>query len=636
MDKQFNITLPNSEKVAVSIGTEFKRLIEYFPKNQQSDILAFKANGKIVDLHAVIDEDVEIQPVLTGSQEGLEVLRHDAAHVLAQAVKELYPNAQITIGPVIENGFYYDFATETNFSENDFEKIEAKMHEIANKNNEFKKQIIDRSDAIEFFKKDGEHYKAEIISDLAQDQKISLYSQGDFIDLCKGPHARSTGYIKHFKLLKIAGAYWRGDSNNKMLQRIYATAWFTKEDLEKHLYMLEESQKRDHRKIGKDLELFHIQEEGQGMVFWHPKGWQLFLTLEKYIRNKLTKQDYQEVKTPILLDRSFWEKSGHWEKFSENMFSLDADEKTFAIKPMSCPCHVQIFKQGTKSYRDLPIRMSEFGCCHRYEASGALHGLLRVRAFTQDDGHIFCTEEQITEETISFCKLLKEVYADFGFEKIKIKFSDRPKIRVGSDEIWTKAEDALKSAAQASGIEYILNPGEGAFYGPKLEFVLQDAMGRDWQCGTFQVDLVLPERLDASYIDQNGKKCRPIMLHRAIFGTIERFMGILIEEYAGKFPIWLAPVQLSIITISEKFNDYANILYKKLQEKNIRVELDDSSERVGHKIKSSVNKKIPLRIVIGQKEMESEIFPLSKLGSEEKEMITLEELVNYIYANNKL
>ncbi len=636
MDKQFNITLPNNKKVAVSIGTEFKRLIEYFPKNQQSDILAFKANGKIIDLHAAIEEDAEIQPVLTGSQEGLEILRHDAAHVLAQAVKELYPNVQITIGPVIENGFYYDFATETNFSENDFEKIEAKMHEIANKNNEFKKQIIDRSDAIEFFKKEGEHYKAEIISDLAQDQKISLYSQGDFIDLCKGPHARSTGYIKHFKLLKIAGAYWRGDSNNKMLQRIYGTAWFTKEDLEKHLYMLEESQKRDHRKIGKDLELFHIQEEGQGMVFWHPKGWQLFLTLEKYIRNKLTKQDYQEVKTPILLDRSFWEKSGHWEKFSENMFSLDADEKTFAIKPMSCPCHVQIFKQGTKSYRDLPIRMSEFGCCHRYEASGALHGLLRVRAFTQDDGHIFCTEDQITEETISFCKLLKEVYADFGFEKIKIKFSDRPKIRVGSDEIWTKAEDALKSAAQASGIEYILNPGEGAFYGPKLEFVLQDAMGRDWQCGTFQVDLVLPERLDASYIDQNGKKCRPIMLHRAIFGTIERFMGILIEEYAGKFPIWLAPVQLSIITISEKFNNYANILYKKLQEKNIRVELDDSSERVGHKIKSSVNKKIPLRIVIGQKEMESEIFPLSKLGSEEKEMITLEELVIYIYANNKL
>ena len=636
MDKQFNITLPNNKKVAVSIGTEFKRLIEYFPKNQQSDILAFKANGKIIDLHAAIEEDAEIQPVLTGSQEGLEILRHDAAHVLAQAVKELYPNVQITIGPVIENGFYYDFATETNFSENDFEKIEAKMHEIANKNNEFKKQIIDRSDAIEFFKKEGEHYKSEIISDLAQDQKISLYSQGDFIDLCKGPHARSTGYIKHFKLLKIAGAYWRGDSNNKMLQRIYGTAWFTKEDLEKHLYMLEESQKRDHRKIGKDLELFHIQEEGQGMVFWHPKGWQLFLTLEKYIRNKLTKQDYQEVKTPILLDRSFWEKSGHWEKFSENMFSLDADEKTFAIKPMSCPCHVQIFKQGTKSYRDLPIRMSEFGCCHRYEASGALHGLLRVRAFTQDDGHIFCTEDQITEETISFCKLLKEVYADFGFEKIKIKFSDRPKIRVGSDEIWTKAEDALKSAAQASGIEYILNPGEGAFYGPKLEFVLQDAMGRDWQCGTFQVDLVLPERLDASYIDQNGKKCRPIMLHRAIFGTIERFMGILIEEYAGKFPIWLAPVQLSIITISEKFNNYANILYKKLQEKNIRVELDDSSERVGHKIKSSVNKKIPLRIVIGQKEMESEIFPLSKLGSEEKEMITLEELVIYIYANNKL
>ena len=636
MDKQFNITLPNNKKVAVSIATEFKRLIEYFPKNQQKDILAFKANGEIVDLHAAIEEDAEIQPVLTGSQEGLEILRHDAAHILAQAVKELYPNVQITIGPVIENGFYYDFATETNFSENDFEKIEAKMHEIANKNNEFKKQIIDRSDAIEFFKKEGEHYKAEIIADLAQDQKISLYSQGDFIDLCKGPHARSTGYIKHFKLLKIAGAYWRGDSNNKMLQRIYATAWFTKEDLEKHLYILEESQKRDHRKIGKDLELFHIQEEAQGMVFWHPKGWQLFLTLEKYIRNKLTKQDYQEVKTPILLDRSFWEKSGHWEKFSENMFSLDADEKTFAIKPMSCPCHVQIFKQGTKSYRDLPIRMSEFGCCHRYEASGALHGLLRVRAFTQDDGHIFCTEDQITEETISFCKLLKEVYADFGFKKIKIKFSDRPKIRVGSDEIWTKAEDALKSAAQASGIEYILNPGEGAFYGPKLEFVLQDAMGRDWQCGTFQVDLVLPERLDASYIDQNGKKCRPIMLHRAIFGTIERFMGILIEEYAGKFPIWLAPVQLSIITISEKFNNYANILYKKLQEKNIRVELDDSSERVGHKIKSSVNKKIPLRIVIGQKEMESEIFPLSKLGSEEKEMITLEELVIYIYANNKL
>ncbi|MCF8462730.1 MAG: threonine--tRNA ligase [Rickettsiaceae bacterium] len=636
MHDQLNVTLPNSDKVAVSFGKTFAELIEHFPKNQQSDILAFKVDGKIIDLHTSIQQDVVVEPVFTDSQEGLEILRHDAAHILAEAVKELYPKVQITIGPVIDNGFYYDFATETNFSDNDLEKIEAKMHEIAAKNNQFKKKIASRADAIEFFKKQGEHYKAEIISDLAEDQEISLYSQGEFVDLCRGPHARSTGYIKYFKLLKVAGAYWRGDSNNQMLQRIYGTAWLTKEALDQYLYMLEESQKRDHRKIGKELELFHIQEEGQGMVFWHPKGWQLFLTLEQYIRNKLAKVGYQEVKTPILLDKSFWEASGHWEKFSENMFSLDADDKTFAIKPMSCPCHVQIFKQGIKSYRDLPIRMSEFGCCHRYEASGALHGLLRVRAFTQDDGHIFCTEDQVTQETIAFCKLLKEVYEDFGFTKIKIKFSDRPKVRAGSDETWTKAEDALKAASIASGIEYILNPGEGAFYGPKLEFVLQDAVGRDWQCGTFQVDLVLPERLDASYIDQNGKKCRPIMLHRAIFGTIERFTGILIEEYAGKFPLWLAPVQLSIITISEKFNEYANILYNKLKEKNIRAELDDSSERVGHKIKASVNKKIPLRIVIGKQEMETEIFPLSKLGSEEKQMITLEELVNYIYANSKL
>jgi threonyl-tRNA synthetase len=633
MHNKLKLTLPDDRIELCDLGIKATDLIkQYFADTK--NIIALKVDDAVYDLHSEIDRDGAISAVIRGSLESLEILRHDTAHLLAQAVKELYPETQITIGPVIENGFYYDFAHEKPFSSEDLDQIETKMRAIAANNNNFVKETWDRDEAIKFFESMGEFYKAEIIRDISANQKITLYRQGDFVDLCRGPHGRSVGYIKHFKLLKVAGAYWRGDSNQAMLQRIYGTCWETKEQLEQYLYMLEEAQKRDHRKLGKELELFHMQEEAQGMVFWHQKGWQIFLILEQYIRNKLTKHGYIEVKTPMLLDKSFWETSGHWEKFRENMFALDSDNKTLAMKPMNCPCHVQIFNQGIKSYRDLPLRMAEFGVCHRYEPSGALHGLMRVRSFVQDDAHIFCTEDQITSETIAFCKLLKEVYADFGFQEIKIKFSDRPKTRAGSDEVWTKAENALISAAVSSGIEYTTNPGEGAFYGPKLEFVLRDAIGRDWQCGTLQVDFVLPERLNAHYIDSDGKKHVPVMLHRAILGSLERFIGILIEEYSGTFPVWLAPVQVALLTISDKFNDHALTLVDQLKKHNIRVEFDQSSEKIGYKIRSAVAKRIPLTVIIGKNEVESNMVSLRKLGSQENEIISLEELINYIYSYN--
>ena len=587
-------------------------------------------NGELKDLSTQIDSDCKLRILTAKDPECLEVIRHDAAHLTAEAVKELFPETQVTIGPAIENGYYYDFARDKPFTTDDLAVIEAKMHELAKKNEKVIRELWDREKAVEFFKSIGEHYKAEIIAGIPSNEPISLYRQGNFIDLCRGPHAPSTGFVKHFKLMKVAGAYWRGDSRNEVLQRIYGTAWATKEQLDSYLFMLEEAEKRDHRKLGKELDLFHFQEEAQGMVFWHDKGWSVYNTIEQYIRRKIRKNGYIEVKTPVLVDKSLWELSGHWEKFRDDMFALETDNKTLALKPMNCPCHVQIFKQGIKSYRDLPLRMSEFGLCHRNEASGALHGLMRVRSLVQDDAHIFCSEEQITEETVSFCKLLTEVYKDFGFTDIKVKFSDRPEVRAGSDKTWDKAENALKEAVEKAGYSYTLNPGEGAFYGPKLEFVLTDAIGRQWQCGTLQMDFVLPERLDASYVAASGEKKRPVMLHRAILGSLERFIGILIEEYAGRFPLWLAPVQVAIATITSDLNDYALEVQKALIESGVRVDVNISPDKINYKIREFSNQKVPMIAIIGKQEKENKQVTIRRLGTTEQEVLSIEQLIEYI------
>jgi threonyl-tRNA synthetase len=598
------------------------------------EAIAIEIDGKLHDLSTPIENDCKLRIITKKDPESIEIFRHDAAHILAEATKELFPDTQVTIGPTIENGFYYDFAREKPFTPEDLARIEAKMHEIVNRNDKIIREIWDRNDAVEFFKSIGEFYKAEIIQSIPIDQQITLYRQGNFIDLCRGPHSPSTGFIKHFKLIKIAGAYWRGDSKNPMLQRIYGTAFATKQQLDDYLYMLEQAAIRDHRKLGRELDLFHLQEEAQGMVFWHSKGWTLYRLIEQYIRNKLKKSDYIEVKTPMLLDKSLWEASGHWEKFRENMFALESDDKTLALKPMNCPCHIQIFKQGIKSYRDLPLRMAEFGSCHRYEASGALHGLMRVRNFVQDDAHIFCTPDHITSETVAFCKLLIEVYKDFGFNDVKVKFSDRPAVRAGSDEIWDKAENALKEAVKAAGLTYSLNPGDGAFYGPKLDFTLKDAVGREWQCGTLQVDFVLPERLDAAYITPNGEKQRPVMLHRAIIGTFERFIGILIEEYVGKFPLWLAPIQVAIVPITNEIDQYALKINQLLLDSGVRCELDLSPEKMNYKIRNFSNQKVPIIIVIGKKEMLDGSITIRRLGSDSQENMALEDLILLIQNEN--
>ncbi|HJD65645.1 MAG TPA: threonine--tRNA ligase [Rickettsia endosymbiont of Bembidion nr. Transversale] len=591
-------------------------------------------NGELKDLSTQIDNDCRLRILTAKDPECLEVIRHDAAHLTAEAVKELFPETQVTIGPAIENGYYYDFARDKPFTTDDLAVIEAKMHELAKKNEKVTRELWDREKAVEFFKSIGEHYKAEIIASIPSNEPISLYRQGNFIDLCRGPHAPSTGFVKHFKLMKVAGAYWRGDSRNEVLQRIYGTAWATKEQLESYLFMLEGAEKRDHRKLGKELDLFHFQEEAQGMVFWHDKGWSVYNTIEQYIRRKIRKNGYIEVKTPVLVDKSLWELSGHWEKFRDDMFALETDDKTLALKPMNCPCHVQIFKQGIKSYRDLPLRMSEFGLCHRNEASGALHGLMRVRSLVQDDAHIFCAEEQITDETVSFCKLLTEVYKDFGFTDIKVKFSDRPEVRAGSSETWDKAENALKEAVEKAGYSYTLNPGEGAFYGPKLEFVLTDAIGRQWQCGTLQMDFVLPERLDASYVAASGEKKRPVMLHRAILGSLERFIGILIEEYAGRFPLWLAPVQVAIATITSDLNDYVLEVQKALIESGVRVDINISPDKINYKIREFSNQKVPMIAVIGKQEKENKQVTIRRLGTTEQEVLSIEQLIEYIREEN--
>ena len=592
--------------------------------------LAVRIDGQMTDLTLVIDKDCALSVVTAKDADALDLLRHDAAHVMAEAVKELYPETQVTIGPSIENGFYYDFSRSTPFAPEDLERIEAKMREIVDRDEAITREVWGRDDAVKFFKGLNEHYKAEIIGSIPADQKISLYRQGGFIDLCRGPHLPSTSKLgKAFKLMKLAGAYWRGDSKNEMLQRIYGTAWFDQKDLDAYLTLLEEAEKRDHRRIGREMGLFHQQEEAVGAVFWHPKGWTLWRVVESYMRRRLEANDYQEVKTPQLVDFSLWEASGHADKFAESMFTIHThDERHLAVKPMNCPCHVQIFRQGIKSYRDLPLRMAEFGSCHRYEPSGALHGIMRVRAFTQDDAHIFCTEDQITGETVAFCELLKSVYQDFGFTDVRVKFSDRPAKRAGDDSTWDKAEGALLEASKAAGLEVTLNPGEGAFYGPKLEFVLRDAIGRDWQCGTLQVDFVLPERLDTHYDAEDGHKKRPVMLHRAILGSFERFLGILIEHHAGRFPLWLAPVQAVVATIVSDADAYAAEVAERLKAAGIRVELDLRNEKITYKVREHSVAKTPVLLVVGRREAEEGTVAIRRLGSNDQEVLALDLAVD--------
>jgi threonyl-tRNA synthetase len=628
--KELHITFPDGSNKTFAAGVSGMEIANSISSSLAKAAIAMEVNNELKDLSFILEHNAKVRIITSKDSEALEIIRHDAAHLMAQAVKELYPNTQVTIGPAIENGFYYDFARTEAFTPDDLALIEARMRLIVKRDDKITRHELSRDEAVEFFTKQNEHYKAEIISSIPSDQIISLYRQGDFTDLCRGPHAPSTGKIKAFKLMKLAGAYWRGDSKNAMLQRIYGTAWADEKQLQEYLHILSEAEKRDHRKIGKELDLFHLQEEAPGMVFWHDKGWTLYLIIEEYIRAKLKKHQYIEVKTPILVDKSLWEASGHWEKFRENIFTSEIEEKIMALKPMNCPCHVQIFNHGIKSYRDLPLRMAEFGTCHRHESSGSLHGLLRVRSFTQDDAHIFCTPEMITSETVAFCKLLKEVYKDFGFLDFKVKFSDRPKVRAGSDEIWDQAEGALKEAVIAAGHEYTLNPGEGAFYGPKLEFVLRDCLGRDWQLGTLQVDFILPVRLGAHYTGADGQKHHPVMLHRAVIGTFERFIGILIEQHAGKFPLWLAPVQFVVTTITSDINEYAEEIYQALKNKNLRGILDISPEKVNYKIRQHSLQKVAIIIVLGKQEMQQRSVSIRKLGEEKQVVMSLEQMLEML------
>jgi threonyl-tRNA synthetase (EC 6.1.1.3)/Ser-tRNA(Thr) hydrolase (EC 3.1.1.-) len=590
--------------------------------------LAARIDGEVKDLLLPIERDADVSLVTADDADAVELLRHDAAHVMAEAVQELYPGTQVTIGPAIENGFYYDFARAEPFTPDDLPRIEERMREIVDRDEPIRREVWDRDAAILHFKSIGEHYKAEIIEDLPAGEPISVYRQGDWLDLCRGPHLASTGRLgKAFKLMKVAGAYWRGDSRNAQLQRIYGTAWTSKKQLDAYLTMLEEAEKRDHRRLGREMNLFHLQEEAAGAVFWHPLGWTLYRTLQAYMRRRLEAEGYVEVNTPQLIDRTLWERSGHWEKFRENMFTAEAEEKILALKPMNCPGHVQIFRQGIKSYRDLPLRMAEFGCCHRNEPSGALHGLMRVRAFTQDDAHIFCTEDQITSETLAFCALLQSIYRDLGFEDVVVKFSDRPAKRAGSDATWDKAEAALREATEAAGLETKLNPGEGAFYGPKLEFVLRDAIGRDWQLGTLQVDFVLPERLDANYVGEDGEKHRPVMLHRAILGSFERFIGVLIEHHAGRLPFWLAPLQVVVATITNQADGYAAEVLATLREAGIRAEADLRNEKINFKVREHSLAKVPVMLVVGAREADERTVAMRRLGGKAQEVVALADAV---------
>ena len=579
------------------------------------------------DLSRPIEEDSSLALVTAKDDSALALLRHDCAHVMAEAVLEIYPETQVTIGPSIENGFYYDFYRETPFTESDLEAIEARMHEIVDRDEVISREVWSRDEAVAFYRENNEPFKIELVEAIPADETVTFYRQGDFIDLCRGPHLPSTAKLGHaFKLMSVAGAYWRGDSNRPMLQRIYGTAWRTEKELAAYLHMLEEAEKRDHRKLGKQLGFFHLQEEATGSVFWHPKGWAMYREIEAYVRRRLEDGGYGEVKTPQLVDRSLWEASGHWDKFRENMFTAQSeDDRTLALKPMNCPCHVQIFRQGIKSYRDLPLRMAEFGSCHRNEPSGALHGIMRVRAFTQDDAHIFCTEDQITSESVRFCELLQSIYADFGFTDVRVKFSDRPEVRAGEDEVWDRAESALTDATKAAKLETTLNPGEGAFYGPKLEFVLRDAIGRDWQCGTLQVDFVLPDRLDAEYVAEDGSRRRPVMLHRAILGSMERWIGILIEQYAGRMPAWLAPVQVVVASITDSANEYAETVARTAEAMGLRVERDFRNEKISYKVREHSVMKVPFILAVGGREAEASTVALRRLGSNDQQVLDMKE-----------
>ena len=633
------VILLDGKKISFSKSISGFELTKKISKSLEKSALIMEVNGELKDLSHEITKDSKVRIITTKDKEGLEVIRHDAAHIMAMAVQELYPGTQVTIGPVIENGFYYDFARKEPFTSEDLNKIEKKMSEIIDRDVKTRREVWERNKAISHFKKIGEKYKAEIIESIPKDEELSIYHHGDtWHDLCRGPHLASSRKIgKAFKLTKVSGAYWRGDSNNEMLQRIYGTCWNSQKELDDYLHRLEEAEKRDHRKLGKEMDLFHFREESPGSVFWHEKGWLLFQRLVEFMRMKQRLAGYKEINTPELLDKTLWEKSGHWEKFGEHMFTSETpDEKTFAVKPMNCPGCVQVFNQGLKSYRDLPLKLSEFGKVHRYEPSGALHGLLRVRAFTQDDAHIFCTEDQITQECLSVTNLILEIYKDLGFNNVILKYSDRPDQRVGEDYIWDKSEAALLAAIKKSKLEYSINKGEGAFYGPKIEFVLRDAIGRDWQCGTLQVDLNLPSRLGASYVSKDGTKKVPVMLHRALFGSLERFIGILIENYAGKLPLWLSPAQAVVCSIAEENNNYAKKLFEDLFKEGIKCEMDLRNEKISYKVREHSLAKIPYIIVCGKKEVADNTVTVRKLGSDKQEIMKKEDLIKHMLDLNKL
>jgi len=634
-----NVELLDGKKIPFDKSIDGFELTKKISKSLEKVALIMEVDGKLKDLSFLIKKDCKVKIITAKDEEGIEVIRHDAAHIMAMAVQEMYPETQVTIGPVIKNGFFYDFSRKEPFTSEDLKKIEKKMSEIIDRDVKTRREVWERKTAIEHFKKIGEKYKAEIVESIPKDEELSIYHHGEtWHDLCRGPHLSSSGKIgKAFKLTKVSGAYWRGDSNNEMLQRIYGTCWSSKKELEDYLHRLEEAEKRDHRKLGKEMDLFHFREESPGSVFWHEKGWILFLRLVEYMRMKQRLAGYKEINTPELLDKTLWEKSGHWEKFGEHMFTSETpDEKTFAVKPMNCPGCVQVFNQGLKSYRDLPLKLSEFGKVHRYEPSGSLHGLLRVRAFTQDDAHIFCTEDQITQESLIVTNLILEIYKALGFDKVILKYSDRPEKRVGDDSVWDKSEAALLAAIKQSKLEYTINKGEGAFYGPKIEFVLRDAIGRDWQCGTLQVDLNLPGRLGASYIDKDGSKKVPVMLHRALFGSLERFIGILIENYAGKLPFWLAPIQAVVCPIAEDNNNYVKKLFEDLFKEGIKCEVDLRNQKINYKIREHSLAKVPMILVCGKKEESRNTVTVRRLGSDKQETFNRDDLIKNILTANKL
>jgi len=632
-----DIKLPDGKTISFNKKVDGFEIAKKISQSLFKEACIMDVNGELKDLSFSISKNSKVRIITSKDKEGLEVMRHDAAHVLAMAVQELFPRTQVTIGPVIEDGFYYDFSRKEPFTDDDLKKIEKKMQDIVDRDEPTKREVWKRKEAIDHFKKIGEHYKSKIIEDIPTNEEVSIYHHGKWHDLCRGPHLPSTGKVgKAFKLTKVSGAYWRGDSKNEMLQRIYGTCWRNKNELKDYLTRLEEAEKRDHRKLGKEMDLFHFREESPGAVFWHYKGWNLFQTLISYMRLKQKNAGYKEINTPEMLDKTLWEQSGHWEKFGENMFTSETpDEKTFAIKPMNCPGGIQVFNQGLKSYRDLPLKLSEFGKVHRYEPSGALHGLLRVRAFTQDDAHIFCTEDQITDECLSVTNLILEIYQELGFKNVLLQFSDRPIKRVGDDKIWDKAESALLKAIKQSKLKYEINKGEGAFYGPKIDFVLRDTIGRDWQCGTLQVDLNLPSRLGSSYVAKDGSKKVPVMLHRALFGSLERFIGILIEHYAGKLPLWLAPLQVVVLPIASEFDNYAKKVFEQCVKAGINTEVDLKNQKINYKIREHSLSKVPILLICGKKEADDTSVTIRKLGSTQQETLSLDEAVKKISKNNK-